>query len=139
VDESADAVSDVAEGQIASAYPRGRRVAGNREGRRVSDPAPGFREEGTFQWTSENIARMEKGQPPIGSDGRPVELHHRGQNPAGPLDELTSAAHQRVAHPEAPTRIDRDRFAGERRRHWIERVREAHGQGQSQSPHRGGS
>lgn len=122
----------VLEGQIASAYPRGRRVAGAKEGRRFDDPPVGFRESGAFDWTADNIARMERGQPPIGADGRPVELHHRDQSPAGPLDEVTSTTHQTLEHPRRPTEIDRDRFAGERRRYWVERVREAHGQGQAQ-------
>ena len=122
----------VHEGQIASAYPRGRRVAGVKEGRRLDDPPVGFRESGAFDWTPDNIARMERGQPPLGVDGRPVELHHRDQSPQGPLDEVTSTTHQDMAHPKRPTQIDRDRFAGERRRYWVERVREAHGQGQAQ-------
>jgi RHS repeat-associated protein len=122
----------VLEGQIASAYPRGRRVAGTKEGRRANDPPVGFRESGAFDWTPDNVSRMERGQPPIGSDGRPVELHHRDQSPAGPLDEVTSTTHQALEHPRRPTQIDRDRFAGERRRYWVERVREAHGQGPAQ-------
>lgn len=122
------------EGRIASAYPRERRVAGGRQGRRAEDPMPGFRESGAFKWTPDNINRMERGQPPIGVDGRPVELHHRGQNPAGPLDEMSASSHQGVEHPYRPSQIDRDRFAGERRRYWVERVRGAHGQGQDQLP-----
>ena len=64
----------------------------------------------------------------MGVDGRPVQLHHRGQDPAGPLDELSAAAHQDVAHPLRPSQIDRGKFAGERSRYWVQRVREAHGQ-----------
>ena len=128
----APAEPGVLDGQIASAYPRGRRVAGAKEGRRAEDPPVGFRESGAFDWTPDNVARMERGQPPIGADGRPVELHHRDQSPAGPLDEVTSTTHQSLEHPRRPTQIDRDRFAGERRRYWVERVREAHGQGQGQ-------
>lgn len=123
-------VPSVAEDPIMSAYPRDRRVAGGREGRRSSDPSPGLQESGAFRWTPENISRMERGQPPIGVDGRPIELHHRDQDPTGPLDELQSSTHQTIDHPERPSRIDRDRFAGERRRYWVERVRQAHGQGQ---------
>ena len=124
----------VAEGQIASAYPQGRRIAGAREGRRATDPSPGLRESGAFDWTPENITRMERGQPAIGIDGRPVELHHRSQDPSGPLDEMSATSHQGVEHPNRPSQIDRDRFAGERRRYWVERVRDAHGQGQTQLP-----
>ncbi|REJ85114.1 MAG: hypothetical protein DWQ36_14630 [Acidobacteria bacterium] len=117
------------ETQVLSAFPRDRRVAGTRGGRRPIDPSPGLSEFGAFEWTPENVARMERGQPPVGTDGRLVQLHHRGQNPRGPLDELTARTHQQVEHPDRPTRIDRSQFAGERRRYWVERVRRAHGQG----------
>jgi len=92
----------------------------------------GFQESGAFDLTPENLALMEKARPPIGRDGLPVELHHRGQDPTGPLDEYSSTTHDRVAHTEAPSRIDRGRFAGERARYWRERARQLLGQGQDQ-------
>lgn len=129
VERSAENVPRVvAKNQRASSYPRGRRVGSRREGRRPGDPLPGYQEKGAFEWTPDNIRRMEQGKPPLTPTGEPVELHHRGQNPAGPLDELTPATHDRVPHPVRPSAVDRDRFSGERRRYWIERVREFHGQ-----------
>lgn len=35
-----------------------------------------------------------RGNAPIGKDGHPVELHHRNQNPKGPLDEMTRTDHR---------------------------------------------
>jgi hypothetical protein len=71
---------------------------------------------------------MEQGKPPLTADEQPVELHHRDQNPSGPLDELTPASHDAVDHPLRPTQIDRSAFRGQRRRYWIQRAREFHGQ-----------
>lgn len=110
----------VAPGQRASAYPKGRRVGGLRESRRPTDPLPGFREEGAFEWTPENIRLMEEGRPPLTPEGEPVELHHQNQNPAGPLDELRPTTHDGVDHPVRPSQIDRAKFRGERRRYWIQ-------------------
>lgn len=73
---------------------------------------------------------MERGSPPIGRDEVEVNLHHRNQDPAGPIDELTAETHRKVDHPLRPSKIDRDQFKGERRRYWVERVRELFGQGQ---------
>jgi len=35
-----------------------------------------------------------RGNAPIGNDGHPVELHHRNQNPNGPIDEMTRTDHR---------------------------------------------
>lgn len=35
-----------------------------------------------------------RGNAPIGNDGYPVELHHRNQNPNGPIDEMTRSDHR---------------------------------------------
>jgi len=115
-------------GQVASPAPKGRRVGGKGEGVRPVDPPAGYREAGAFDLTPDNLARMEKGRPPIGRDGKPVELHHRGQSPEGPLDEMTSRTHDTIDHPERPSRIDRTEFAGERARYWRQRARELLGQ-----------
>jgi RHS repeat-associated protein len=120
--------AEVKPGQVASSYPKDRRVGGRREGARPTDPKGGFKEQGAFDLTPENLKRMEKGQPPIGRDGKPVELHHQGQNPTGPLDELTSTTHDTVPHSNAPSRINRRAFRGERRRYWVQRARELLGQ-----------
>ena len=125
---STAARTDVKPGQVASTYPKGRRAGGKGEGRRPTDPLPGYRENGAFEITPENLARMEKGKPPIGRDGQPIELHHRDQNPSGPLDELTQETHRGVEHPDSPSRIDRGKFKGERTRYWRQRARELYGQ-----------
>jgi hypothetical protein len=115
-------------GQVASEYPHGRRVGGRGEGVRPTDAPSGFRELGAFDLTPENLRLMEKGRPPVGRDGLPVELHHRGQQPTGPLDELMSTTHDSVSHPVSPSQIDRSKFAGERARYWRQRVRKLLGQ-----------
>jgi hypothetical protein len=35
-----------------------------------------------------------RGDPPKGDDGKSLELHHRGQNPNGPIDEMTQTEHR---------------------------------------------
>jgi RHS repeat-associated protein len=115
-------------GQVASAWPRGRRVGGNRESPRAADPPAGTQEVGAWEPTPENIAQMERGRPPIGRDGEPVELHHRNQDPLGPLDEMMDTTHGGVPHPLKPSLIDRGLFKGQRCRYWVGRVRRIHGQ-----------
>ena len=95
---------------------------------RPGDPPGGIRESGAFDLTPDNLARMERGQPPMGRDGVEVQLHHRNQNPAGPLDELSATTHRQTPHPLSPSRIDRRAFRGERRRYWIQRARKLLGQ-----------
>ncbi|WP_419813121.1 HNH/ENDO VII family nuclease [Bacterioplanoides sp.] len=70
------------------------------------------------------LLSTERGQPPVGVDGKKIELHHRNQNPDGPLDELTNTTHKNVDHPKKVSEIDRNKFKGERRRYWVERARE---------------
>ena len=125
---AAEATYSLNPGQAMSEYPRGRRVGGRGESPRPFDPPSGFQESGAWDPTPKNIALMEKGRPPTGRDGLPVELHHRDQNPLGPLDEMTSTTHDGVDHPESPSRIDRSKFAGERKRYWRARARILHGQ-----------
>jgi hypothetical protein len=72
-------------------------------------------------------ARGADGEGREGGDGKPVELHHRNQNPNGPLDELSDETHKKVNH-SLPSTVDRGVFAGQRRRYWIQRVRELLGQ-----------
>lgn len=131
VDTNTDVPDNIRPGQVASPYPRDRVIAGRREGVRPTDPPRGMQESGAWEPTPENIARMERGTSPIGRDEVEVNLHHQNQNPAGPLDELTAETHRTVEHPIRPSQIDRDhQFRGERRRYWVERVREFFGQGQ---------
>lgn len=62
------------------------------------------------KYSPDNISRMEKGKPPIGDDGMPVELHHRtplskgGTNSIENLEIMTRQAHRlgenyRTNHP----------------------------------------
>ena len=48
-----------------------------------------------------NLQRMQKGRPPIGVDGRPLQLHHVLQREAGPMVEIREMTHEeyhRVLH-----------------------------------------
>ncbi len=67
-----------------------------------------------------------RGRPPVGSDGSPVELHHRGQNPDSPLDELTRTEHRGKGNfkgnhqntGQEPSKIDRKKWKKEREDYW---------------------
>ena len=41
-----------------------------------------------------NLERMQAGKPPIGSDGKPIQLHHILQREAGPMVEIRETTHQ---------------------------------------------
>ena len=41
-----------------------------------------------------NLQRMQTGKPPIGMDGKPIQLHHVIQKEAGPMVELKEITHQ---------------------------------------------
>jgi RHS repeat-associated protein len=85
-----------------------------------------------------DLNRMEKGKPPIGGDGKPVELHHPEGNPKAQVQEMTQTEHRGAGnysknHPEGnrqPSRIDRNEAARQRRQHWKKRVEEIKEQGQ---------
>jgi len=74
-------------------------------------PAPEVseKERATMQWNAkylpdaggiemplDRITQLPKsrGDPPKGDDGKPLELHHRNQNPNGPIDEMTQTEHR---------------------------------------------
>lgn len=71
-------------------------------------------------------APVERGSPPKGDDGKPVELHHRNQTEDGPIDEMTMTEHRgkgnfKKNHPntgQSPSKIDRDKFDKIRKEHW---------------------
>jgi hypothetical protein len=95
------------------------------EGRRADDPWIGI-QRNVFRWTRANLSKMLRGEAPTGIDGRPVPLHHRAQQPSGPLDEYTATEHTaltRHLHGEDYSRIDRPEFAYQRARYWITRAR----------------
>jgi len=77
-----------------------------------------------------NLERMDKGKPPLDSDGKPIELHHIGQTADAPLAELTKSEHMSngndlVLHDKSKeSEIDRTSFNKERAEHWKARVEE---------------
>jgi len=96
------------------------------EGARSNDPRPGIPGGGgfAFHWTRENLQEMLFGKPPWGVDGHKVILHHRAQQPNGPLDELTKTRHGgRGFHGDNTYSVDRGEFAGQRARYWVNRAR----------------
>lgn len=74
-----------------------------------------------------NLERMEQGKAPL-IDGKPVELHHIGQEMDSPLAELTQTEHRgpgndAVLHDkQKETEIDRNKFNAEREDHWKARA-----------------
>jgi hypothetical protein len=68
----------------------------------------------------------ERGRAPIGEDGKPVELHHRGQKPDSPLDEMTRTDHRGEGNfsknhentGQSPSEIDRSAWKKEREDYW---------------------
>ncbi len=77
-----------------------------------------------------NLERMDKGKPPLDSDGKPIELHHIGQTADAPLAELTKSEHMSngndlVLHDKSKeSEIDRTSFNKERAEHWKARAEE---------------
>lgn len=74
-----------------------------------------------------NLERMEQGKAPL-VDGKPIELHHIGQEMDSPLAELTQEEHRGpgndgVLHDkQKESEIDRNKFNTERENHWKERA-----------------
>ena len=65
--------------------------------------------------------------PTFKDDGTSVEIHHRGQNPDGPFDEMHWSEHRGkgndlINHPEKvkPSKIDRKLFKNQKREYWRE-------------------
>ncbi|MGZ4434981.1 MAG: eCIS core domain-containing protein [Trebonia sp.] len=94
------------------------------EGRRNDDPSKGHYFS-KFPLTDQNFRRMLLGTPPYGADGQRVNLHHRGGEPMGPLDEYRATQHQELGlHKDIEdSRIDRREFDEQRARYWVERAR----------------
>lgn len=74
-----------------------------------------------------NLERMEQGKAPL-VDGKPIELHHIGQEMDSPLAELTQEEHRGpgndgILHDkQKESEIDRNKFNTERENHWKERA-----------------
>ena len=65
--------------------------------------------------------------PTFKSDGTAVEIHHRGQNPEGPFDEMhwknhRGAGNDAINHPQksCPSKIDRKTFKAQKLEYWRE-------------------
>jgi A nuclease of the HNH/ENDO VII superfamily with conserved LHH len=66
----------------------------------------------------------ERGLAPTGKDGKPVELHHNGQRPDSPLDEMTATDHRGAGNfsrnhsntGQSPSKIDRGAWKKEQRK-----------------------
>jgi len=84
-----------------------------------------------YENTPENQARMAQGKPPIGKDGKPVELHHTDQTQGGGTQEMTRTDHRAGTNYAAnhtntgqkQSQIDRKKFAQQRRSHWKHKVK----------------
>jgi hypothetical protein len=67
-----------------------------------------------------------RGNAPTGADGNPVELHHRGQQPGSPLDEMTQTDHRGKGNfnknhnntGQKPSEIDRSQWRQQQRDYW---------------------
>lgn len=75
-----------------------------------------------------NLDRMTAGKPPIGSDGKPIELHHIGQTSDAPLAELEASVHRKnhgkLHNLNKKSEIDRVKFAKEKSDYWKARAAE---------------
>ena len=81
-----------------------------------------------------NLQRTAKGNAPLGSDGKSLNLHHSNQDARGSLFELSGSTHSKYGHTNAlhPYKVDgtgqnpyhpvdRDRFDKDRAKYWRER------------------
>lgn len=81
-----------------------------------------------FAPTSENLVLMEKGNAPVGYDGKPVELHHMIQSENGGIIEISGSRHRtdhKVLHintAEIPSGINRSGFDVLRTAYWKRRA-----------------
>ena len=75
-----------------------------------------------------NKERMKEGKPPIGEDGKPMELHHIGQKPDSPLAELTSSDHRRnksILHDSQKSEVNHgSEWQKSSSEHWKERAKD---------------
>jgi hypothetical protein len=112
-----------------AATPSGGRVRDRGlEGRRPDDPLPGLKRPPNriFLLTDANLKSMLEGRAPTGTDGKKVQLHHRGQYRNYRLDEYTATEHASLGlhEPGRDSEIDRRLFAEQRARYWVTRARE---------------
>ncbi len=79
-----------------------------------------------FEHSTKNLSRMKNGQPPIGSDKEPIQLHHLKQENKGTLIEvLAKDEHKKeykILHRyKTESEIDRSKFNAFRSSYWKER------------------
>ncbi|WP_416882864.1 HNH/ENDO VII family nuclease [Marivita sp.] len=82
------------------------------------DPWVGLLRGQLWTWDGKNIEIMLNGQPPYGKDGAKIQLHHRANQPNGPLDELLKTEHNTqhgLFHDDDESLIDRAIFSGSTR------------------------
>ena len=56
--------------------------------------------------------------PTFTTDGKSVEIHHENQNPNGPFREIHPDVHRKIPNPIKQSKIDRKKFAKDRRNYW---------------------
>lgn len=74
------------------------------------------------------LERAQAGLAPLDKTGRPIELHHIGQDCEAPLAELTFKEHhgenEEILHNRnRASNIKRNRFEKEKKKHWKERAK----------------
>jgi hypothetical protein len=105
--------------------PRGAILDPGYQGRLLKDPPRGHPLSKFDATSADNITRMLNGKPPVGPDGKLVELHHRTRGPLSRLDEYSSTQHDELPLHEADfdTQVDRGEFDLQRSRYWVSRAR----------------
>ena len=89
----------------------------------------------TSSWTQNgqavsgtNLERMTAGRAPIGTDGKPIPLHHMTQSQNGALAEVTQTFHTQNYGPihintgQLPSGISRSQFNRWREQYWVNRA-----------------
>lgn len=80
-----------------------------------------------------NLEKMKRGRAPLDENGKPIELHHIGQNNDSPLAELTRDEHTgkgnyAILHERKESEIDRKGFEKEKSEHWKARAEQIESQ-----------
>jgi RHS repeat-associated protein len=79
-----------------------------------------------YEPTKGNLDEMKQGKPPVGADGKKVELHHDGQTTQSPLVEMTQTQHRGKGNftqnhqntGQKRSQVNRNQAAKTRRQHW---------------------
>jgi RHS repeat-associated protein len=94
----------------------------------VSTSGAGARQGGDkpYEASKENLDQMKQGKPPVGTDGKKVELHHDGQTTNSPLVEMTQTQHRGKGNftqkhqntGQRASQVNRSQAAKIRQKHW---------------------